>query len=72
MITSLPTIVDDPRKSGLCLEDLARETLDLGARLSVTVLTAAPVIAAEFAPLGTMYLPEADLEADPRAEIARF
>lgn len=71
MITSLATIVDDPVKGAPFLEDLARETLDLGARLSVTVLTAAPMIAAEFAPLGTMYLPEADLEADARAEIAR-
>lgn len=70
MIRIISTVVDEP---GLAQKFLGLVLGDARARniyTYLTVLTAAPLVAAELAPLGSLYIPENELRADALEAIA--
>jgi len=69
MIKHLATVVDDPDLAQAHVRMLAESAHQIGADLAVTMLTAAPMVAAELAPFGGLYLPEAELQADARKDM---
>lgn len=69
MIKHLATVVDDPDLAQAHVRMLAESAREIGADLAVTMLTAAPMVAAELAPFGGLYLPEAELQADARKDM---
>jgi len=69
MIKSLSTVVDNPDKAQTFVRDLAASARAIEADLLVTMLTAAPMISPHIAPLGGLYLPEAELRADAREDM---
>lgn len=72
MIKKLATVVDDPDLAREHVRDAVQSARAIGAELAVTMLTAAPMIAAELAPFGGLYLPEAELRADAREDMMRL
>jgi nucleotide-binding universal stress UspA family protein len=69
VIKSLSTVVDSPDKAQGFVRDLAASAREMQADLLVTMLTAAPMISPVIAPLGGLYLPEAELRADAREDM---
>jgi len=69
MIKSLSTAVDNPDSARIFVRDLAASARSIDANLLVTMLTAAPMISSHIAPLGGLYLPEAELRADAREDM---
>lgn len=72
MIKSIATFVDDPAQSEPFLTMLAQRARQLSIDLSITLLAPAPLIAAELAPFGSLFLPEAQLRADASDAVARI
>jgi nucleotide-binding universal stress UspA family protein len=72
MIKHLATVVDDPDLAREHVRAAVRSAHAIHADLAVTMLTAAPMIAAELAPFGGLYLPEAELRADAREDMMRL
>jgi nucleotide-binding universal stress UspA family protein len=69
MIKSLSTVVDNPDKALAYTRELATSARGIQANLLITMLTAAPMISASLAPLGGLYLPEANLREDAREDM---
>lgn len=69
MIRDLLAIVDNADRAAPMLDRFAESARLLKAEASVTLLTAAPVLAPDLAPLGSVYVPEDVLDSEARAGI---
>lgn len=70
MIRTISAVVDEPMRARSFLERVLDYARRKEAFTCLTVLTAAPLVAAELAPLGSLYIPESELRADAREALA--
>lgn len=70
MIRTISTVVDEPGRAQRFLGSVLEHARARNIYTYLTVLTAAPLVAAELAPLGSLYIPENELRADAFEAIA--
>lgn len=70
MIRTISTVVDEPGRAQRFLGSVLEHARARNIFTCLTVLTAAPLVAAELAPLGSLYIPEDELRADALEAIA--